>query len=115
MEKSSTEMKSDNQKAGDSLRLDKEYITLLNDLKNKIYSARLKAALAVNQEVIALYWYIGRQIIKKQEATHWGDKLLETLSNDLRHSFPETRGFSPTSLKRMKMFATYYPQLEFGS
>jgi predicted nuclease of restriction endonuclease-like (RecB) superfamily len=98
-----------------SLNLDKEYSAFLNDLKSKIHSARFKTALAVNHEVIKLYWYIGRQIIKKQKVTDWGDKLLETLSKDLRHFFPETRGFSPISLKRMRMFAACYPTLEFGS
>jgi predicted nuclease of restriction endonuclease-like (RecB) superfamily len=98
-----------------SLRLDKEYKAFLNDLKGKIHSIRLKASLAVNHAVIELYWYIGVQIIEKQKTTNWGDKLLEELSSDLRHSFPETRGFSPTSLKRMRMLATCYSKLEFGS
>ncbi len=98
-----------------SPKLNKEYKVFLNELKNKIRNARLKAALAVNQEVIELYWYIGQQIIEKQKTTNWGDKLIETLSNDLRHSFSETRGFSPASLKRMRMFAEYYPNIEFGS
>lgn len=98
-----------------SFRLDKEYKTFLDHLKHKVQSARLKTALAVNQEVIALYWYIGKQILEKQKTTNWGDKLLEVLSSDLRNLFPETRGFSATSLKRMRMFAACYPQLEFGS
>lgn len=98
-----------------SPELTKEYKIFLGELKGKIQSARLKAALAVNHEVIELYWYIGRQIIEKQKITSWGDKLVETLSRDLRHSFPETRGFSPASLKRMRMFAEYYPELKFGS
>lgn len=103
------------EKLASSLRLNKEYEPFLNDLKNKIYSARLKAALAVNRQVIELYWYIGSQIIEKQQTTDWGDKLLEALSNDLRHIFPETRGFSPISLKRMRMFAASYPNPQFGS
>lgn len=98
-----------------SLGLTLEYKTFFNELKNKIRDARLKAALAVNRVVIELYWDIGQQIIEKQKKTTWGDKLIETLSNDLRHIFPETRGFSPASLKRMRMFAEYYPDLEFGS
>ena len=115
MTKPSKEIKQKNEETAISFRLDKEYKTFLNDLKNKIQSTRLKAALAVNHEVVALYWHIGGQIIEKQKTTHWGDKLLEALSSDLRYSFPETRGFSPTSLKRMRMFAACYPQLEFGS
>lgn len=97
------------------LGLNQEYKDLLNDLKHKIVSARLKTASLVNQEVISLYWYMGKQIIEKQKLTHWGDKLLETLSHDLRQAFPETHGFSSTSLKRMRMLATHYPKLEFGS
>lgn len=98
-----------------SLLVNKEYKTLLSDLKAKIQNARLKAALTVNQELISLYWYMGKQIIKKQTVTRWGDKLLDALSKDLRNLFPETRGFSPASLKRMRMFAAAYPRLEFGS
>ena len=92
-----------------------EYKTFLNELKSKILNSRLKAALAVNQEVIKLYWHIDHQIIEKQKMAAWGDKLIETLSNDLRNLFPETSGFSPQSLKRMRMFAEYYPDVEFGS
>ena len=107
------------QSSSDPIRLPselaKEYHLFLDELKNKIRHARLKAALAVNHEVIELYRYIGQQIIEKQKSAHWGDKLIETLSNDLRRSFPETRGFSPTSLKRMRMFAEYYPTIEIGS
>lgn len=87
----------------------KEYKTLLNELKSKIRGARLKAALAVNHEVIALYWHIGQQIIVRQ---NWGSKLVETLSNDLQNAFPETTGFSVRNLQRMRQFAAYYPDFE---
>jgi len=98
----------------DSLGLTKEYKSFFNELKTRIRSARLKAALAVNREVIELYWHIGKQIIEKQKLTNWGDKLIETLSHDLRHSFPETKGFSLTGLKRMRMFAEHYPDFAIG-
>src|SRR5262245_19304263 len=115
MTKSSKKINTKIQEPPVSFRLEKEYKTFLDTLKSKIQNARLKAALVVNHEVIALYWYIGNQIIKKQKMTHCDDKLLQVLSNDLRHAFPETSGFSPTSLKRMRMFAACYPKLEFGS
>jgi predicted nuclease of restriction endonuclease-like (RecB) superfamily len=97
------------------IRLAPDYKLLLDTLKNKILNARVKAALAVNQEVIQLYWHIGQDIIEKQKMTKWGDKLIEMLSHDLQHAFPETRGFSPASLKRMRMFYEYYPNIQFGS
>lgn len=95
--------------------IDKRYTNLLVEIKDKLRSNRLQTALTVNKEVIALYWYIGKCIIDKQTETKWGDKLITTLSNDLQHAFPETHGFSAASLKRMRMFAQYYPKLEFGS
>jgi predicted nuclease of restriction endonuclease-like (RecB) superfamily len=93
----------------------KEYKKFLDEIREKILGARLKAAASVNREVIGLYWYIGQQIIEKQKATTWGDGLINALSHDLRQSFPETRGFSPTNLKRMRMLAEFYPEIQFGA
>jgi len=90
-----------------SLNLTKEYKSFLNELKNKIRSARLRAALAINREVIDLYWHIGKQIIERK---NWGSKFIETLSTDLHNAFPETSGFSVRNLKRMRQFAAYYPE-----
>jgi len=98
-----------------TFHLDKSYKTLLSEIKEKVRSSRLQIAITVNQEVIKLYWYIGKQIVEKQKTTNWGDRLINTLSNDLRNSFPETSGFSPVSLKRMRMFAEYYPDIQIGS
>lgn len=92
-----------------SSSLNKDYKELLDKLKSKIRSARLKAALAVNQEVIGLYWHIGKQIIDRQ---NWGSKFVETLSKDLQNAFPETSGFSVRNLQRMRQFVVHYPNFE---
>ena len=39
--------------------IDKGYISVLKSLKTKIRKARLKAAIAVNRELLELYWEIG--------------------------------------------------------
>lgn len=91
------------------LRLDQEYKHLFIEIKTRVQTSRLQAALAVNREVIHLYWFIGKKVIEKQAVTTWGDKLLETLSNDLQQAFPETYGFSKTNLKYMRAFAHFYP------
>jgi len=97
------------------IHLSHEYKALLGELKNRIRSARYQAALAVNRELIQLYWYIGKQIVEKQKEAVWGSKLIEMLSHDLRNSFPETSGFSIANLKRMRSFAQTYPDFQFGS
>lgn len=89
--------------------LSKEYNSLLNELKTKIRSARLRAALAVNQEVIKLYWDIGKEIIERK---NWGNKFIERLSADLQNAFPETSGFSVRTLQKMRQFSAHYPKFE---
>lgn len=92
-----------------SITLDPGYKDLLSELKNKVHTAQLRAARAVNQELIKLYWEIGCEIIEKQKTSQWGDKLLNQLSKDLTASLNGVNGFSTTNLKRMRMFAECYP------
>lgn len=85
------------------------YEGFLRDLKQRIQSAQLRAATAVNMELVLLYWSIGRDILARQQAQGWGAKVIEKLSADLRHEFPEMKGFSPRNLKYMRAFAEIYP------
>lgn len=59
------------------------YRDLLLRLKEQIRAAQVKAALAVNRELILLYWSIGREILAKQESEGWGAKIVERLAKDL--------------------------------
>ena len=93
---------------------DDRYRKLFKEIKDKIRTSRIRAASAVNKEVITLYWYIGKRIIEKQTETTWGDRFLETLANDLQQTFPEIRGLSTRNLKYMRQFAAFYKELEFG-
>jgi predicted nuclease of restriction endonuclease-like (RecB) superfamily len=94
------------------LHIDADYKTFLQDVKDKIKTARLLAALSVNQELIQFYWELGNMIIQKQKNSQWGDKLIEVLATDLKRSFPETQGFSRSNLHSMKKFAEAYENLE---
>ncbi|HSW69441.1 MAG TPA: PDDEXK nuclease domain-containing protein [Gammaproteobacteria bacterium] len=97
-----------------SLRIDASYKELLHEVKTKIRSAQLQAAFAVNQVLLKFYWEIGSLIIEKQQKAKWGDKLLDTLAEDLKNSFPDTDGFSKPNLKNMRLFAENYPEFEIG-
>lgn len=85
-----------------------EYELTLADLKNHIRASQLKAALAVNQELIRLYWTIGKTIVEKQENSGWGSKFIETLAKDLQNEFPGIEGFSKRNIFRMKAFYNEY-------
>ena len=78
-------------------------------MKDQIRAARLKAGLAVNRELVLLYWRIGRQILEQQRLEGWGSKVIDRLSLDLMREFPEMKGFSPRNLKYMRRFAEAYP------
>ena len=89
------------------------YADWLADLKGRIHSAQQRAALAVNRELVGLYWQIGRDILARQAEQGWGAKVIERLAQDLRTAFPEIKGFSPRNLKYMRAFAEAWPDAEF--
>lgn len=76
-----------------------DYAELLVQIKERIQAARLRASLAVNRELVLLYWHIGREILGRQEREGWGTKVLDRLASDLRLAFPEMTGLSPRNLK----------------
>ena len=81
------------------------YGTFLDGLKARIRAAQGKAALAVNGELVLLYWRIGRDILVRQKTEGWGAQVVDRLSADLHTAFPEMQGFSPRNLKYMRTFA----------
>ena len=90
------------------------YEEFLNDLKQRIRSAQIKVSLAVNSELITLYWDIGKDIVEKQEAAGWGDAVLDRLGHDLTSAFPGIQGFSRTNLYRMRaLYLAWRHQSEF--
>ena len=88
--------------------INSEYLQWLHELKSQIKQTQIKAAIAVNSELIMLYWDLGRQITEKQENTKWGSGFIEQLSKDLRKDFPEMGGFSITNLFYMRKFYQFY-------
>ena len=89
------------------------YADWLADLKSRIHTAQQRATLAVNRELVLLYWQIGRDILARQAVQGWGAKVIERLAHDLRAAFPEMKGFSPRNLKYMRAFAEAWPDAEF--
>lgn len=72
--------------------------------------AQVKAALAVNRELVLLYWELGQRILESQKREGWGAKTINRLAADLRQSFPEISGFSPRNLLFMRAFAEEFTE-----
>jgi len=93
-----------------SSELDKDYGLILQDLKEKIRQARLRASVVVNAQLLQVYWEIGRAILEQQEKMGWGAKIIDRLASDLRMEFDDMKGLSIRNLKYMRAFAEAYPQ-----
>ena len=78
------------------------YKEIFESIKNEIMSSQYKAMQAVNQEMIFMYWHIGKIILANAE---WGNKFIDNLSIDLKLEFPNIKGFSVRNLKNMRKFA----------
>lgn len=87
-----------------------DYSAWLRDLKSRIQTAQIRAVLAVNSELVLLYWDIGRSILDKQQQEGWGTKVVERISKDLRSAFPEMKGFSRSNMLYMRAFAEIWPE-----
>ncbi|MBF0609526.1 MAG: DUF1016 domain-containing protein [Magnetococcales bacterium] len=96
----------------DIVPLPADYATWLAELKARIHNAQQRAALAVNRELVLLYWQIGRDILARQGREGWGAKVIERLAQDLRGAFPEMKGFSRANLMYMRAFAEAWPDAE---
>lgn len=86
----------------------KEYTQLLESIKTRIRRAQYDALKAVNKELMALYWDIGKMIVVRQEKEGWGKAVVETLAVDLQKEFPGVQGYSARNIWYMRMFYITY-------
>ena len=84
------------------------YDGFLQDLKDRIRTAQLRAALFVNRKLVL----VRRDILTRQENEGWGAKIIDRRSDDLTKAFPEMRGFRARNLKYIRAFAEAYPDKE---
>ena len=85
------------------------YGELFDTIKNLVTEGRRQVMWTANKQMSMMYYHIGEEILKRQNAEGWGTKVVDRLSADLKHSFPEIQGFSPRNLKYMRRFAECWP------
>ncbi|MBI5141846.1 MAG: hypothetical protein HZA20_06600 [Nitrospirae bacterium] len=84
------------------------YRAFIQDVKQRIQSAQIKAAVAVNQTLLCLYWDIAASIVAKQQEAAWGDGFLVQMSRDLQEAFPDMKGFSKRNLEVMRQWYRFW-------
>lgn len=90
-----------------------QYKSWLKQLKDKIRTAQLKAALSVNSQLIHLYWELGEMIYEKQEKEKWGSKIIDKIASDLKRELPDSSGFSRSNLYNIRKFFLFYKKSGF--
>lgn len=86
------------------------YATLLKQVKARVALAQKKAIYAANEEMLTMYWDIGKLLSESQKQIGWGNNALEQLSNDLKNDYPKVKGFSPRNCRCMIQFYKEYNQ-----
>ncbi len=85
-----------------------DYRQWVGDLKAHFRQVQLKAAVAVNTEMLLFYWELGADIVAQQASQSWGSGFLENLSRDLMQEFPEMKGFSKRNLELVRQWYRYW-------
>ncbi|MDF1584302.1 MAG: PDDEXK nuclease domain-containing protein [Methyloprofundus sp.] len=88
--------------------IDQQYVSWIASLKHKFQQAQIKAAVQVNRALLQFYWDLGADIIEKQQDSVWGSGFLQQLSKDLRHEFPDVKGFSFENIRQIRRWYAFY-------
>ena len=94
-------------------KLPSDYGRWIQSIKDRVRNAQFRAMVAVNVELMLLYWDIGRAILDCQKREGWGAKVVQRIATDLAAEFPGAKGFSLRNLKYMRAFAEAWPNREF--
>lgn len=84
------------------------YNDLLNDIRNRIRRSQIRAAVSANEEMIRMYWDIGRMIHQRQQMEGWGAGIIPKLARDIRNELPQIKGFSERNIGYMVRFFREY-------
>ena len=90
------------------VNIDQVYVQWLGEIKSRYRNAQIKASVRVNAEQLRFNWELGRDLALRKAEERWGAGVVEQVSLDLQAAFPESKGFSPTNIWRMKQWYLFY-------
>ena len=88
-----------------------DYAAWIESLSTRYRESQIKAAVAVNTEMLKFYFGLGRDITLMEKDQPWGSKFLQRLGIDLRAAMPEAKCFSYTNLRYMRYFFKLYAEV----
>ncbi len=90
------------------LQASADYKAWVVELKSRLRSMQLKAAVSVNSALLEFYWELGADIVDRERNRTWGDGFLKQLSHDLMTEFPDMKGFSYRNIRYVKQWYLFY-------
>jgi predicted nuclease of restriction endonuclease-like (RecB) superfamily len=90
------------------LQASADYKAWVVELKSRLRSMQLKAAVSVNSVLLEFYWELGADIVDREKNRIWGDGFLKQLSQDLMAEFPEMKGFSKRNLEQIRRWHLFW-------
>ena len=85
-----------------------EYKTWIGGIARRFKQSQIKAATAVNVEMLKFYWSLGADIVRLEKNQPWGSKFMQRVSADLKTWMPEAKCFSVRNLQYMRLFVELY-------
>ncbi len=86
----------------------KQIVTLIEESRNSAFHK-------VNEELVLLYFKVGRFVSEKVTAGKWGENTVQELANYIQAQMPNLTGFNRRGLYRMKQFFEVYSDSKFLS
>lgn len=84
-----------------------QIVELINNRKNNAYRK-------INEEMIQLYFEVGKYVNELKEKSTYGDKISEKVAEFLKNNYPELKGFTKRNIERMVQFYNTYKDDEIG-
>lgn len=81
--------------------IDNDFKKVLDDVKKQINKTKLKIFQNANKNLLDLYFYVGKIIV---ENSKYGNNFINSMSIELKLSYPDIKGFSVRNLKNMRKY-----------
>ena len=85
------------------------------DIVKLIETHRENAYRKINEELVTMYYEIGKYLSEKVASEKWGSKVIDNIAREINNKYPTLKGFDRRGLYRMMQFYDTYKNNEIVS
>ena len=93
------------------MKIDDKYRKWIQNISREFRKGQVKAAIKVNEQMLRLYWELGKDISEMSKDSSYGSGFFKSVSSDLKLSLPDVKAFSVTNLHYMVWFYELYSEV----